>query len=799
MARRRKQEQEALEDSPLGMLSLVTEVPDEDLPSSSEVSATPDGGIMVSMDDAPEERGGMSDGQRAELLGKFDANLAELLSGNEQINIGQELRQLVEADLEARRDWESRMLDGLEIIGMADIPEDAVVFAGAARVTYPGIAEAMVQFQARAMEELMPPEGPVKAGVIGKSTEQMEERAERVQDYMNYQLTEEDDEYFNETEMLLMALPYAGSAFRKVAPDPVTGRTRSRLVPAKDFIVPYFATSLRTSPRYTHRYTMPENTYRRAVKKGYYIEAEFSPGMTQNENTARELEDKSDDRTESYDPNDTDLELYETTIEWDFGDKLEDPFAKGRGFRLPYVITFEWQTGRAVRIARCWEEQDATCQKDVWYTHFKFLPGFGFYGWGYLHLIGGLGRAASGALRLLLDGSMTASIQGGFKSQDARLSGEMTVEPGVWKDVDMSAEELAKSFYTPPYKEPSPALFQTLEILITGIQRFASTTENVVGDAKNTGPVGTTVALIEQGSKIFSGIHKRIHSAARIEYKLIAKCNYRYMPDEQYPFSVSGASEMENFRADFDPKIIDVVPVSDPNIFSSVQRIALAQAGMQIVDQRPDLFPPQAARKAYRAMLKALRIPGSDDWLTEEIFKRLDPVSENVAFLNGHAVQVFIEQDDEAHLAVHAQLDAELQSMQPEIVEKVLPALRAHQAAHRANSYKKRVEAEVMVLTGGVPLPAYDPNRPEEYEELPPDIEAQIARYAASYVPPPAPPSGEAEQEQADADMAAARDEDRKDMAAAREEERKDATLAADLKRSGVLPDIEPPSSPLSG
>lgn len=791
--------QEDVED-PRGYLSLVSEIPDEDRPPVDGMSLMPDGGLMVTLDDIDLDATDADQVSAQATLNQFDANLAELLSESEQTSIGQDLRRLVEVDLESRSQWERRMLDGLEIIGMADIPEDATAFEGAARVTYPGIAEAMVQFQARAMEELMPPDGPVKVGVIGKATEELEDRAERVQDFMNYQLTEEDDEYFNDTEQLLISLPYAGSVFRKVAPDPVSGRTRARMVTGKDFVVPYFATSLRTAPRYTHRYTMPHNVFRRAVDSGYFVDAEFSPGLLQGQAQNKELEDKSDDRTEARDAEDLDLELCETTIDFEFT-QFEDPFSTGKSFKLPYVITFEWETGRVVRVQRCWDRDDPLCRKEVWYTHYKFLPGFGFYGWGYLHLIGGLGRAASGALRLILDGAMTSSIQGGFKAQDARLAGEQVIEPGVWKDVDMSAEELAKSFYTPPYKEPSPALFKTLEILINGIQRFASTTEQMVGDAKNTGPVGTTVALIEQGSKIFSGIHKRIHAAMRIELKLIALCNYRHMAEEGYPFAVRGeATAAEGldpqaaggamFAEDFDPKMIDVVPVSDPNIFSSVQRIALAQAGMQLVDQRPDLFPPEAARKAYKGMLKALRIPGSDDWLPDQMVKRMDPVSENVALLNGSAIQVFMEQDDEAHLAVHSQIEMELAGMPPEIQERALPVLRAHQAAHFANAYRKRVEQQVMAQTGGIPLPPFDPNRPDEYEELPVEIEAAVAREAAKYAPPPPPPAPEdaAKSAAADAESDAkiARADRESDAKIAREEREQ----AARLVREGVIPDV---------
>jgi chaperonin GroES len=783
MARRKQTEVEG------AFFSGVEEMPDEEPASDDEVVD----GMRVSFDGEgnPEVELVDEEGAKEPTSKEFDDNLADELSESEQVTLGMKLKEYVELDIQSRAVWEQRMLDGLEIIGLEDVPDDAVAFEGAARVNYPGIAEAMVQFQARAMDELMPPEGPVKCGVIGKSSDELEAQAERVQDYMNYQLMEEDDEYYSETDDLLLYLPYAGSAFRKVAIDPVTGRTRSRFVPASDFIVPYWAKSLKTAPRYTHRYSMPLNVYKRAVAGGFFVDADFGAQVTSTPSgtTSTKLADTSDDKTPAHHEDDRDLQFYEMTIDFDFE---WETHGKNLGYSLPYVITFEWETGRVVRIARCWDEEDETCQKDVWFTHYKFLPGLGFYGWGYLHLIGGLGRAASGALRLLLDGSATASLQGGFKSRDARIAGDVSFSPAVWQDVDMTAEELAKSFYSPPFKEPSPALFKTLEILINGVQRFASTTEAMVGDATNTGPVGTTVALIEQGSKIFSGIHKRIHAAMRRELKMIALSNYRYMDMDEYPFDVAGG-DRRIMREDFSPKV-DIIPVSDPNIFSSVQRIAIAQAGVQLVDQRPDLYPREAQIRAHRAMWKALRVPDADKYLPEKQVKRLDPVSENVAMLSGIGVQVFPEQDDASHMAVHAIMEQEAMALPPDIQQKLIPALHAHMAAHFASMHRKRIEASVMQATG-VPLPPFDPNNYEDNEELPPDIEAAVARAAAQYAPPPPAPAPQQDPEAAK-DEAAVRKADRDDMLAQRKAERDDMVRMAELKRDGLISDVDEPAEP---
>lgn len=790
MPRRKKSSQPFGAPPPGFYASDVQELPEEfEDGSNSSVRDDGAGGVEIDIGDGADY--GVTQ-QEPEAPESFDDNLADKLSESEQRQWGMTLWEYVEIDLESRRTWEERMLDGLEIIGLQDLPDDAVAFEGAARVTYPGIAEAMTQFQARAMEELMPPDGPVKVGVIGRSTKQREEQAERVETYMNYQLTEEDDEYYWEVDDSLLYLPYAGSCFRKIAPDPVTGRTRSRFIPAIDFIVPYWAKSLKTSPRYTHRYTMPINDYKRAVDSGYFIDVDFNPTPQTLSTDRRAVADVSDDRVETYHEDDHILELYEMTLDCEFD---WETMGNGKKYKYPYTVTFERETQRVIRVARCWDENDPLCEKDVWFTHEKFLPGLGFYGWGYLHLIGGLGRAASGALRLLLDGSATSSLNGGFKSRDARLAGNMTFTPGTWTDVDMTSEELAKSFYSPPFKEPSPALFKTLEILVTNIQRFAGTTEARVGDAPATGPVGTMVALIEQASKIFSGIHKRLHAAKRQEFKLIAKCNYRFMSEETFEaFSAKGSIQIS--REDFNPETIDVIPVSDPNIFSSVQRIALAQAVVESCEKRPDLFPRNVQLKAYRNLFKALKVPAVDEYLPENPDYHLDPVAENEAIARGIPVEVYREQDDASHITVHQAFLAELQNYPPDTAQPALLAMQAHLAAHMAQGYRKRVEQEVIQRTG-IPLPPFDPANPHEYEELPPDIEAQISKIVAgspAIAPPPPPPPANPEQDQAD--EAFQRDQQRKDAAVQGDERRKDFALRAQLKRDGVIPDIEEPAAP---
>ena len=765
----------------------VSELPDEDDETGFDPESgvtLEEGGITVQLDDDDDAIDTQKDDP------EFDDDLTENLSKGDREALGGILKEFVMIDVESRQGWYQRMVDGLEIIGLKDVPDDRTAFMGASAVTHPGIAEAIVQFQARAMEELLPPTGPVKVGTVGDAEEADIKRAERVEEYMNYQLTDEDDEYYADTDGMLFYLPYAGSAFKKVAIDPVIGRTRSRYITAEDFIVPSFAKSLATAPRYTHRYTMPLNTFKRAVARGNFSDWNFSHNnLTMSQGDEHRLADVSDDKEDSYHPDDTVLTLCETHIEWEFE---WEKMGTDQKYKKPYVITWEWETGAVVGIKRLWAEDDKECKKQVWFVHFKYLPGFGFYGLGLLHLIGGLGKAASGALRAVLDGSMTSSLQGGFKSKEAKVAGDVVFSPGTWIDVDMSAEEMAKAFYSPPWKEPSPALFKTLELLVQGIQRFASTTEAMVGDASNTGPVGTTVALIEQGSKIFSGIHKRIHQAARMEFKLIQYCNYRYMHQDEYPYNVSGESKSV-FRSDFAPDV-DVQPVSDPNIFSSVQRIALAQAVMQLVQQFPQDFPKKSRRKAIQSMLKALKVPEAKEYMpdsSDEI--HMDPVSENESMSMGSAVAAFPDQDHQAHMAIHgAYVQEIIATGDQQTIQQIVPVIKAHITAHFAQAYRLRIEQQLQ-QGAGVPLPDYDPNDPGSTEELPIEIENAIARaVAATLAPPPPPPQPQQDPKQQAFEAA----EKRKQQAFQSDQQRKDMEQKLDLQRKGIIPDDPNPQPP---
>ena len=591
------------------------------------------------------------------------------------------------------------------------------------------------------MEELFPSEGPVKTVVIGKSSVEREEQALRVQGFMNYQLTDIDEEYFDDTDKMTVYLPYAGSAFKKVFYDHTEKMAVSRLVTAEDLVVPYDATSLKSATRYTHKYSLTGNQINSRIQSGEFIHSSaLDPSGKIIATTVNEfdksLEDSSDDREAFRAEDDVTYDLFELHVEHVF-DEFDDPDGED-DFKvaLPYAVTIEVESGEILAIRRLWREHDTDRRKRVHFIHYKFLPGLGFYGWGYLHIIGALGKAASGALRALLDGSATASLQGGFKSKESKVAGEFIFTPGVWKDVDMTAEDLSKSFYTPPFKEPSPALFHTLELLVNGIQGFSSTTEAMTGTADNTGPVGTTLALIEQGSKVYSGIHKRMHKSARFEFKLLAELNHEHMDDE-YPYDVSGG-DRSVARSDFDGRV-DILPISDPNIYSNVQRVAQAQAELELVGSAPELYDEEAKRQAHLDMHRALRTPDPERLLPKKKTKRLDPVTENQVILTGGAVEAFPEQDHTSHIQAHQLFvqEAEGMGLDPQLMQAASLNMSAHLAQHHAHAYRLRIEQEL-----GTKLPDTDFKSIRDEEDVDIEMDNAVARAIAENISPPPPPQG---------------------------------------------------------
>jgi hypothetical protein len=826
---------------------MALEAQEQPTEEASDIQHNEDGSVEVGEPDQDADFKKESMAQR-----KHDANLADALDENHRRLLGDKLKEYLVVDEGSRRDHMRRLKKGLEIIGLQDIPSDETVFEGASTVTHPALAEAMVQFQSRSISEVFPPQGPVKVVAEDDSDEEQEDQADRIETFMNRQLTKLDKQYFWNVDQMLFYLPFAGSAFKKCFYDIQLEMPVARFLRVEDFIVPYDAMSLEDASRYTHRYYMTGNDLKRAIADGEFIEPKNiwrQPyNASQSADDPRMLLDHSDTRNAVRHEDDSTYEICEMHIDFNFVNESQPidqkdtitPWAKvptgfydktgqkKNEFAYPYIIVFERESGEVLSIRRNWKIDDAKRRKRIWFVHYKYLPGFGFYGFGLLHLIGSLGAAAGGALRLLLDGSLTSSLQGGFRTKSLSQAGEIRYKAGEWVDVDASAEDLAKGFYTPPFKEPTPALFSTLKLLVEGIQSFSSTTEAMTGESPNTGPVGTTLAIIEQGSKVFSAIHKRLHTSAGEEFGILYTLNSEYMADEKYPIK---SKQFDAFKIgdDFNNTIThEIRPVSDPNIWSSTMRIAQAQSVLGLITSDPSLYSEKAKRKAHREMLRALRVHDVDTYMSSDAYTELDPVSENMAIMANTPVRAFYDQLHTAHIAIHQDFMTKTMPALPlPLQQQFQMIMAAHVAEHLAFQYKVEVEK-----TMGIPQPPFDMHDPTG-TTISPDLQNMIASAVAIKVnslpapaPQPPPPGQQNPQQQSQQEDAANAqavqaktdqatksaqageamkqlafqgDEKRKNTEAKAKIKREDAILRAKLMREGHIRnahDIQLPSDP---
>jgi len=694
------------------------------------------------------------------------ANIMYDLSKQELADMANNICEWVDVDIESRKDWEQRMEQAMELLGLNNIPLEELPFEGASAVTYPLIGEAVVQFQARAIEEVFPSEGPVKTKVVGEMTMEKQDQAERIKNHMNYQILDQDRSYFWQVDSMLFALPLAGSTFKKTYYDTVSDMVVSRFIQSPDFIVPYIATDLASAPRYTHRMFKNMSEMKKLFETGFWEEIDLPDSTPYTTDTMDDREhqnrDKADSRTPDVHADDDVYTVYECHCDLMLDSDQE---RYERNSPLPYIVTVEKTTREVLSIRRNWKEDDDRMQKRIWFTHYKYLPGLGFYGFGLLHIIGSVAEATSGTIRALLDSAAFANMQGGYVSNDAKMQpGDEHIEPGVYKEVNMSAEELARAFYTPPFKDPAPALATLFERLLEAGKSFGNSTEVLTGEASNTGPVGTTIALIEQGSKPFSAIHRRLHMAAAEEFKLRAELNYEFLPD-QYPYKVEDADSVV-MRNDYDGRI-DVIPISDPNIFSSTQRIAQGQALVELADSHPQLYNQMECHERF---LKAIRIPDWEMCLQKNEPQRLDPISENMQMLQGQSSQAFVDQDHDAHIQVHMNF---VNGLLPEAMEQLGPIMQAHMAEHI--SYKYWVEMNRQ-MGGQLPPPgSFSPEQP-----LDPQMEMQLAQGAAQ-VPQIEIMDPSMSMDETEEGFEA--EERRKDDAHMRDQERKDEATMADIER----------------
>ena len=597
-----------------------------------------------------------------------NSNLALYLSDQDLDEISIELMSSIEDDKTSREDWETQYTKGLDLLGFKH-EERTRPFRGASAVTHPVLAEAAVQFQSQAYKELLPASGPVKTSIIGQANEQLEEQAQRVQDYMNYQITYVMKDYETETDQMLFYLPLAGSAFRKVFYDSSEEKARSQFVPAEDLVVPYGASYLDDAERVTHIIKMNEIELKKKQIFGMYRDIDVRPF-----NEDDQVQDKYDSiegvRSKGYT---SDMyTLYECHCYLDL-----PGYEDADGQKLPYIVTVDESSNKILSIYRNYEQGDALRKKKAYFVHYKFLPGLGFYGFGLIHMIGGLSKTATLALRQLLDAGTLSNLPAGFKARGIRIrDDDQPLQPGEFRDVDAPSGTIQGSLINLPYKGPDQTLFALLGFCVDAAKRFVSVADSKIGDASinQNAPVGTTVALMERGTMVISSIHKRLHNSQKQEFSLLAKTFQIYLPPV-YPYSVGNVNPAIK-QQDFDDRI-DIIPVSDPSMFSMSQRIAMAQTQLQMAQSAPQLHN---LREAYRRMYVALRVPNIEQILPEPPQPQpMDPGMENGNAMRNMPLQAFPGQDHMAHIKAHQMF------MSSNLVKNnmaVLMVLQAHISDH---------------------------------------------------------------------------------------------------------------------
>ncbi len=588
----------------------------------------------------------------------FDSNLAEVLDPQDLRNISNELIAGIEKDKASREDWEKTYKDGLEYLGMRFDEERSEPFAGASGVIHPLLGEAVTTFQAQAYKELLPAGGPVKTQVIGAYNSLAEEQAQRVKEFMNYQITHVMEEFDEELDQMLFYLPLAGSAFKKVYYDESLGRAVSKFIAPEDLIVPYYTTDLETCNRITNVIKISENEVRKLQSVGFYKKIDISGGDSTDEYSGvKEEIDKLSGMEPSYDDGEVSL-LYEVHCNLEL-DGFEDTDEEGQptGIKLPYIVTIDANSNDILSVRRNFREDDPLKNKIEYFVHFKFLPGLGFYGFGLTHMIGGLSKASTSIMRQLIDAGTLANLPAGFKTRGIRIRDEDTpIQPGEFRDVDAPGGSLRDSIQPLPFKEPSGTLLQLLNILVNSGQKFASIAEINTGQGNPNAPVGTTLALLERSTKVLSAIHKRLHNSQKKEFKILSKVFQEYLPQE-YPYAVAN-NETTIKLSDFDEKV-DIFPISNPDIFSQSQRIAMAQEMMQLVQSNPQVHGPNGTYEAYKRMYAAIGVDNVEQILTPP--PPTDPLPleagfENNQLLLGQQAQAFPQQNHDAHIAIHMSL-----------------------------------------------------------------------------------------------------------------------------------------------
>ena len=651
---------------------------------------------------------------------EFSANLAEVVEESILSNLASDIIQSINQDKESRSDWEKTYTDGLKYLGMKFDEGRSQPFEGSSGVIHPILAEAVTQFQAQAYKEMLPAKGPVKTQIIGARTVATETQADRVQEFMNFYIMNVMKDYDPEMDMLLFYLPLAGSAFKKVYYDNVLNRAVSKFIAPEDLIVPYEASDLSSAERVTHAINMSHNEIKKQQLSGFYRDVDVSKhGYDSTESDVEAEIDKLQGIKAGY-AEDRDHTIFEVHTILDlqgFEDAGED--GEPTGLKLPYIVTIDESSEQVLSIRRNYNEGDPYANKINFFVQYKFLPGLGFYGLGLSHMIGGISKASTSILRQLIDAGTLANLPAGFKARGMRIRDEdEPLQPGEFRDIDTSGGSLRDNLIPLPIKEPSNVLMQLLGILVDSGKRFAAIADTNIGDASGNMPVGTTVALLERGTKVMSAIHKRLHYAQRLEFQLLAKVFAEYLPPDYGYDTGTGPSAIK--QTDFDDRI-DVVPVSDPNIFSQSQRITLAQELLQMVQSNPEIHGPLGMHEAYKRMYAALGIDNVEALLQappDTTPKPIDSGLENSGFMMGQPQQAFQGQNHQSHVEAHRSLFlTQVVKENPQMQSIIISHCMQHLQFMSAQIAQQQIPPEVQQRIQGVQ---------QQMQQMPPE-EAQAA------------------------------------------------------------------------
>ena len=682
------------------------------MPSDQDVTETPDGGAEITLTDQQEIDEATAMGLMDEepmMMGDFDANLAETMSEAEIQEVSKNLQEGYDRDKASREEYDEIAEEGIELLGLK-YDEGAGAFPGASGVTHPVLAQAVVKFQAKAYKELFPTEGPVRTRIMGTQTQPKLEQANRVRQFLNWQTQIQMPEYGPELDKMLFHVALYGTAFKKTSFNPALQRPVTEFIKAQDFFVDYFASDLETAERYTHKYLISKNEIKKMQIAGMFLDVDIDADYGVEQSSADETSDEIVGVSKPGE-NDDYVEILEMHTNLDLpGYEDQD------GIKLPYIVHMTGD-GTVLAIRRNYDQEDPMRKKKMYFTHYTMIPGLGFYGYGYIHLIGGLTKTATSSMRQLIDAGTFANLPGGFKAHGLRvLAPDEPIAPGEFREVNAPAGDLGKSLQILPFKEPSSTLFNLMDYASKLASQFADSTDNVVENATNYGPVGTTMALLEQSSKLFNAVHKRLHAAQTKDLRILTRLDSEFLPD-LYPYEVAGGAQ-QIFRKDFNLKSIDVIPVSDPNMPTEAHRIAKINAIMSIAQQNPAAYNME---QIGMELFSAMGVDEPQRYLKQQQQPfTADPISENMASLKGAPLQPRPDQNHDAHIVTHGMF---LQNPAYKSNPAMQQLLMSHIQDHLALKYQQEMaqmiqdpQAQQMIMAG---------------QQMPPQMENQIAIMAA--------------------------------------------------------------------